>query len=285
LKGRLDRFLFAPVDARTAAAFRVMLAAILAWAFASRGLAAAPPLLHLLPVTDLFYDRVVLTPAYYAVVCVALALFATGWRSRAAGVALLILLVPLASLTRGQQSRQVLLFTLAAFTMLRSDARWSVSAWLARRRARSGGDAAPARPEPEAPPTAGPLWPIRLIQIQLSILYAVNAAAKATPSFLSGDELVAMARMKANFLVDISDGVVHLGSLQVPVALAAIGTVATESFLATGFWWPRSRWVAALVGVGFHLTLMAVVTIFMLDWVSMFLYLAFLLPWRARYRS
>ena len=60
------------------------------------------------------------------------------------------------------------------------------------------------------------------------------------------------------------------------------GTVLVEYLLAIGLWIPRLRWFVALTGIIFHLWIAMVMEIFMLDWVSMFLYLAFLLPFEKR---
>lgn len=260
LAQRFDRFLFAPADARAATMMRVALAAMIAWSFWSVGLRSAPPLRDLADVA-IWFDRVFLTYGYAIAVTLLALLFGAGWRPRLTGLVLCVMLIPLASLSRGQQSRQVLIFTLLAFSFVKSDARWSVC------KAASG-------------ESAGPMWPVRLMQIQLTIVYAMNAFAKSTRAYLSGDVLVGMSHMRSNFLVDLFDGHVHLGPLSFPVALAAVASVVIETWLAIGFWFPRLRWLTAAIGVAFHLMLQQIVHIFMLDFVSMFLYLAFLLPWR-----
>jgi hypothetical protein len=262
-RGRLDRFLFAPADAGAAAVMRVALAMMIGWSFWSRGLSPKWPI-TMISGSTAWYDSVFLTPWYAVVVAILIASFGLGFRPRICGLLLVVLLFPLLSLTRGQQSRVVLLFTLLSFSLLRSDARWSVPTWL--------GLATPQR-------SAGPMWPVRLIQLQLSIIYAVNALVKATPHYLNGDVLIGLSQMLPNFMVDLSDGYLHIGPIAFPVAIAGVATVVVESYLAIGFWFPRLRWLTAAIGVLFHLILQQVVSIFMLDYVSMFLYLAFLLPW------
>ena len=76
----------------------------------------------------------------------------------------------------------------------------------------------------------------------------------------------------------MSDGFIQLGNLAIPCYVAAIATVLIELFLALGFWFRKTRWISAVIGVSFHLALKLVLTIFMLDYVSMFLYLSFLIP-------
>ena len=123
-----------------------------------------------------------------------------------------------------------------------------------------------------------PIWPIRLIQIQLTLLYGVNAIAKTTYEYLSGDLLIEMSKTYRNFLVDFSDGYYHLLDIPIPVFVLAIASALIEYFLAIGFWFKKTRWFALVIGILFHLSLTQVVKIFMLDYVSMFLYLAFIIP-------
>ena len=236
---------------------------MLAWAFHSRWLPAPP--LTAVPGALWAYSHIILRRPYFLVIGVLLVAFGVGMRPRVVGFILFLLLLPLASLTAGQESRQLLLTALLAFSMLRSDEQWSLRAlW-------EGG--------PQE--SAGPIWPIRLIQIQLTLVYGVNALAKLTLAYLSGEILIGMSRMRPNFRVDLSDGFFHLASLHLPVSIAATAAVMIEAFLAVGFWLPRLVWLAAAVGVAFHLVLQRVVQIYMLDLASMFLYLAFLLPWPA----
>ncbi len=115
------------------------------------------------------------------------------------------------------------------------------------------------------------------MRIQVSVLYGANALAKCTGHYLSGDALANMS-VQANFLVDLTSGYLDVGSIRIPVFALAISTVMIESWLAIGFWIKRTRWITALIGVGFHLILRFIVNIFMLDYVSVFLYLSFLLP-------
>jgi hypothetical protein len=235
---------------------------MLAWAFHSLW-PPAPPL-SAVPGALWAYSHIILRRRYLLLIGVLLVAFAAGVRPRIVGFVLSSLLLPLASLTSGQQSRQVLLTALLAFSMLRSDEQWSLRTL--------------RQDEPRE--SAGPIWPIRLIQIQLTLVYGVNALAKLTPAFLSGEILVGMSRMHPNFLVDLSDRFLHLASLRLPVSIAATAVVMIEAFLAVGFWLPRLVWPTAIIGVAFHLVLQRIVQIYMLDLATMFLYLVFWLPWR-----
>jgi vitamin K-dependent gamma-carboxylase-like protein len=254
-----ERFLFAPVDALSVAVFRIILGAALAANFRIVGNIAprfaASPLLR-----DL-YHAIFLTSRYHAGCIALIVLFAAGVRPRLLGFMLAVFLTPLDFVSFGHQSRQMLIFALVAFSFLHSDRRLAIGTRSA-----------------HAAETAGPRWPMRLIQIQLSLVYGINALAKTTPAYLRGDVLIGMSRMLPNFHLDFSAGFVHLGGLAIPIAVAATLSVAIEYALAIGFWFPHLRWPTAILGIAYHLMLMWIMRIYMLDWTSIAMYPAFLLP-------
>jgi hypothetical protein len=256
----MERFLFAPVNPTHATVFRIALALGLPVLFWFNGLDLFPTK-HNIPWLPELYKHVFTTKPYRLFTFGVLILFGVGWQPRATGWLLVVLLLPW-FLTYGRLSQQILLFTLLAFSFIRSDAQLSLYRGFHRNQ----------------PASAGPMWPIRLIQLQLSVTYGANALAKTTPEYLSGDVLEGMSRMLPNFLVDLSDGYLHAGPLIIPVALAAVASAVTEYYLAIGFWFRRLLVITAVVGVSFHLILKMIVKIGMFDWACMFLYLAFLLP-------
>jgi len=85
--------------------------------------------------------------------------------------------------------------------------------------------------------------------------------------------------MLPNFKVDLSNGFLDLGFITIPVAILGISTVVSEYYLAIGFWIKKLRIFTAIFGIAFHLILKQVVGIGFLDYVAVFLYLSFLLPW------
>jgi len=259
---RLEQFLFAPVDPAYAAVFRIALAAMLAvvfWPYEGMGLVLG---VYRVPALPYLYKHIFLAMPYWLLILAVLTFFGAGFSPRVLGFLLVALLLPLVFLIGRQPSRQILLFTLVFFSLLRSDARLSLR-W--------------GRQGPQ-PVTTGPMWPIRLIQLQLSVVYGVNALAKTTPEYLSGQVLMGMSKMLPNFLVNLSDGYLHLGPLAIPVTILAIASVMTEYALAIGFWFPRLRVATAVFGVFFHIVTKFIIRIGMLDWTCMFLYLAFFIP-------
>ncbi len=247
-----ERFLFAPVDSRVVRWFRIALGLMLLFTFRPRGSELAREYTKISWLPEL-YEKYFLTVPYHLWLVVLLVLFACGWRTRIIGFLLVIFLAPLDLMSNSQQSRQVMLFTLLAFSCFPSDT---------------------SKPMP--------IWPIRLMQIQLTLVYGINALLKTTPHFLSGEAFIGMAQTLPNFKIEFIDGVWHLWFLALPVGLLAAVTVFTEFFLALGFWFSRTRVMAAILGIGFHIALKFVIKIGMLDWVSLFLYLAFLLPFEEK---
>jgi hypothetical protein len=247
--------LFAPVDAAVVAWFRVSLALFLGYALWPRGLA---PSRWVDPSLQGLYASIVSSTPYLVALYALILLFALGWRARLTGLLLFALILPLAFFEKGRVSRQLLASVVLFLSFYRT-----VPAWRWRELKNF---------------EAGPMWPIRLVQLQVSVLYGVNAFTKSTPEYLSGEVLMTLSVTQPNFLVDLSTGYLTIGTLGIPVFLLAWATVAIEYTLGLGFWLSRWRMAVALLGVGFHLVLKWVVRIFMLDYTAVFLYLAFLLP-------
>ena len=81
-------------------------------------------------------------------------------------------------------------------------------------------------------------WPVLLLKIQLSVVYASTAIAKINPSFLSGDVLQASLRF-----AEIPQ------RLAIALSLASIGA---ECFLAVALWFRVARRPGMLVGFLLH---------------------------------
>lgn len=85
-------------------------------------------------------------------------------------------------------------------------------------------------------------WPVLLLEVQLSLVYGFGALAKLNASFLSGQVIAQSLRPEVSAVL-ASGG-------QRALSLA---TVALEVFLALGLWWPRTRALAAALGIVLHL--------------------------------
>ena len=148
-------------------AFRIMLAIILGWRFWPRG-EEPVHFLHAHPNIIELYDSVFLTTPYMIVVGLFIGLFMIGWKSRVSGLLLCALLLPLDFLDEGRQSGQILIFTLFCTSLMRFG------------RKKDG-----SRRE-----SCGPIWPVRLIQAQVCVVYGINAIYKSTLQFMDGSILM-----------------------------------------------------------------------------------------------
>ncbi len=225
--------------------------------FAPRGLTPIYPLSEFS-----YLNQYLFSDSYYLLIYVLIALFALGIKSQVLSALLFLVLLPHVFLSSGRPSKQVILCVLFCFTFIRS-----LPIWKLNHRTYNISQ-------------LSPIWPIRLIQIQLSLLYGVNALAKTNYSYLSGNALTEMSKNLGNFHVDLSDGFLHILDLAIPTYLLAIASVIIEYFLAIAFWFNKTKWIAVIIGLIFHFTLTFVLTIFMLDYVSVFLYLAFIIPFK-----
>ena len=257
---RLDTFLFAPADPRVVARFRLLLALFLAYTSWPRGVPAGA-VVETWPLLSGLYQGIFLRTSYHLAIGAVLVWFATGWRPRLGGVLLFLLLLPFEFLGKGRVSTQIQLAIVLLTTLMPAEPLWRTN------------QSALSRP--------APMWPVRLMQWQLTLLYGVNAIRKVTPEYLSGEVLRTLSMTRGNFIADLSHGYLPLGPWLVPLSMAALAVVVVEFVLAVGWWIPRGRWPTAILGVSFHVFLkLFVIDIFMLDATAVFLYLVFLLPFR-----
>ena len=251
--------LFLPSNPKSIVVFRFCLALMLAYMFAPRGLSPIYPLTEFSHFNQYFFSD-----SYYILIYVLIALFALGVQSQILSVLLFLVLLPHDFLSNGRASKQVILCVLLCFAFIKTLPVWKMNQVTFQISHLS------------------PIWPVRLIQIQLSLLYGVNALAKTSYSYLSGNELIEMSKNYGNFHIDLSDGFLHILDISIPAYLLAISSVFIEYFLALGFWFKKTKWIAICLGLIFHFTLTFILTIFMLDYVSVFLYLAFIIPFKLK---
>jgi len=251
--------LFQPLNPKSIILFRICVALMLAYMFAPRRLAPIYPLSEFSNLNHYLFSD-----SYYILIYVLIAIFALGVKSQIISIILFLVLLPHDFLSHGRVSKQVILCVLLCFAFIRTLPIWKMNQINHKISEFS------------------PIWPIRLIQIQLSLLYGVNALSKTTYSYLSGNVLIEMSKNRENFHIDLSDGFLHILDISIPAYLLAIASVLIEYFLALGFWFKKTKWIAVFIGLLFHFTLSYVLSIFMLDYVSVFLYLAFIIPFKLK---
>jgi hypothetical protein len=99
------------------------------------------------------------------------------------------------------------------------------------------------RPRDAQPSTPVRSWALRLVLVQLAIMYGWAAIGKLDPAWLNGHTLAAELHGKVGALIDGSVG----------MAVAATSVIAVELALATTVWWRRAWPLAAPLGIAFHL--------------------------------
>jgi hypothetical protein len=122
---------------------------------------------------------------------------------------------------------------------------WSIDAWLNRRRLR--------RDAPEAPLPSGraPVWPQRLTQILIGMIYFGAAITKLhTPEFFSGDQLVSWMMTYINNEHPLGDWL-----LQYPlfVSISCYVTFLWEVLFIFLIWNRGMKWWMLAVGTAFHI--------------------------------
>ena len=274
-----NAFWFRPVSARPLGAFRI-----------AYGLAVLVHLAFLAPEMDLWLSDAGLlrgtearelagpwrpSPLHYwqsppvihavfgATVAVTVLLIA-GWRTRVMSALLYAALLAMHHRNLASCSgADVLLVILAFYLMLSpSGAAYSLDA---RRAARRRGT--------EAEPLIVP-WALRLIQLQVTLLYFMSAFIKAGGKpWLEGNALYYI----------LSNGEVRrftFGLTQYPLLINALthGTIVIEFFLAIGLWSRAARPWAILAGVMLHAGIMLTINIPVFGELMMASYLTFLAP-------
>ncbi len=122
---------------------------------------------------------------------------------------------------------------------------WSVDAWLSRRRARQDGDSLPTNS------ARCPLWPCRLLQLLMGVIYLGAAFTKMhTPAYFSGDQLVYWMLANVNLSNPVSEYLALRPSLLI---VGAYATILWEILFIFLVWGGIGRVMMLGLGIGFHL--------------------------------
>jgi len=191
--------------------------------------------------------------AFLAAAAVALTL---GWHTRIASVLVAFLLIVLERrnvyvLNSGDQLlRQLSLF----LALMPAGETWSLDA-----RRRGSQFRAP--------------WGLRLLQLQISVLYLFSVVAKLGGASWQNGSAVGQALQLGDVL-----RIVVPHSLANSVTFSAVltyGSLFAEAFLVVGLWLPKTRWYAMAVGVSIHLGIEATLLIGWFSLTILSCYLAF----------
>lgn len=142
---------------------------------------------------------------------------------------------------------------------------WSIDAWLERRRNRLDLTA----------PTTAPVWPARLLQLLVGIVYLGAAITKMhTPSFFSGDQLMYWTMTYVNNVHPLGDWL-----SQYPLVLSVFGyiTIVWEIAFVFMIFHPAMKWWAIAIGAFFHLMTMFTLGLYVFPMVMFSSYLAYVM--------
>lgn len=116
-------------------------------------------------------------------------------------------------------------------------------------------------------PTAKDAWALRLIQFQMTVIYASTALCKLEgETWQNGSAVGFVSRMTDNFGRWISPEWFDLPWI---TPLATWGTLAVEAFLPFGLWIPKIRWLAIGLAALMHLGIEASMNLFLFQWVML----------------
>ncbi|MFM8215087.1 MAG: HTTM domain-containing protein [Pirellula sp.] len=116
-------------------------------------------------------------------------------------------------------------------------------------------------------------WALRLIQFQMTAIYASTALSKLEGStWQDGTAVWYVSRMTDNF-----GRLIPASYLDWPgaSALATYGTLAIESLLPIGLWIPKLRWIAIGLAVLLHLGIESSMNLFLFQWLMLLGLIAF----------
>jgi hypothetical protein len=156
------------------------------------------------------------------------------------------------------------LFRLLAFylTLMPIGQRWSIDAWLWK------------RPGKTRQATRAPLWPLRLLQIQMALVFWSAGLSKINgAAWLNGTALYYVARLDDYF-----------GRFPLPsflfaktwfVAFMTWTVIVTELFVPVFIWFRETRRWALLAVVALHLAMEYCMYLFLFNWIMLVGWLAF----------
>ncbi len=186
--------------------------------------------------------------ALYSILLFCLATTSLGWMTRVS-LAVVTILYPYFGIldSMGTLTKYTALAThaLLLLTLSGCGSIWSIDAWLRRRRVEPGATAVPM-----ALATRHPVWPRRLLQLLIGIVYLGAAFTKMhTPAYFSGDQLVYWMLANANFANPVGEFLSQRPSLLI---IGAYATILWETLFVFLAWKGTGRVLMLGLGVAFH---------------------------------
>ena len=188
---------------------------------------------------------------------------AVGWKPRVQAVCLFVLLVSFMNRNLFILDGEDGMFRLVTFLLvfLPLGHRWSVDAAL---RARRG--------EPEPEPGSG--WALRMLQIQVCLVWLVAGLEKATGSaWVDGTAMHYVLHLDDLYgRLPVPEGVLRSPWVYTPMTWGALAAELLVPFLV---WVPRLRKPALVVAIGFHLALEWMMNLYLFEWIMIVAWLSF----------
>ncbi|MEZ6056683.1 MAG: HTTM domain-containing protein [Planctomycetaceae bacterium] len=217
---------------------------------------------HLLPEPTAVFAVAACTVTIFALISLSL-----GWMTRVSSL-LCLILVPylslldmLSTLTKYSIIASHLLLLLS---LSRAGDVWSVDAWIRRRQQQS---------PPLLEQLRSPVWPRRLMQILLAIIYLAAAITKMqTTNFFSGDQLHYWLLTDVNLDHPLGKWLAQYPSLIVAMSLSTLVWECSFLFVC---WSGRGRAIALSIGVVFHAMTYFLLGLHIFPVVSLAIYAAF----------
>lgn len=151
------------------------------------------------------------------------------------------------------------LITLISFLMIivPTHRAWSVDAWL----------------RPGLRTHSGPRWALWTLRGQMAIVYIYGGIAKLNPDWLQGEPMRPWLAARTDFPF-----IGHLFTEEWMVYLFSYGGLLFDLFIVPLILWRRTRWLAILLAIGFHLTNARLFSIGIFPWFALAATALFLPP-------
>ena len=120
-----------------------------------------------------------------------------------------------------------------------------------------------------------PVWPLRLLQIQIAVVYLATAIYKHTGSDWVNGNALYWVLSDARYMRFPTDLLVGTAAGQTVLRLATWGTLALEYALPVLLLWPRTRRWGIVLGCSLHLGILLLMRIGLYTPVMLVAYLAF----------
>jgi Vitamin K-dependent gamma-carboxylase len=122
---------------------------------------------------------------------------------------------------------------------------------------------------------SGPLWAVRLAQVQCSIIYLASGGSKLLdPDWRGGQVLFDRFARYGYMALDkgVPQRIVDVFSRAESTSMLAKLAIGTELFLAFGLWHPRTRVFALWLGACFHLVIEGTSAVEGFTWLTLLIY-------------